>query len=169
VVGPELTGKTALARLLADHFNTVYVTEYARIYAIEKTAVQGSAWWPEEFIHIARTQTRLEAEAETMAGDVMICDTDAFSIWVWHRYYAAQPVEALRTFCDARPADLYLLTSEDDALTEDTPVNAVPRDVVLDAYRRELEATGRRYLEVTGTLEERLSKSITATEELLAS
>lgn len=168
VVGPELSGKTALARALAEHFNTVYVPEYARIYTVEKNAVHGSSWWPEEFVHMARTQSRFEAEAEGMSSAVMICDTDAFSIWVWHRYYSHGPVSALRKVCDEHPADLYLLTSADAGVNDHMRADPTPGDAVLDEYRKELAATGRRYLELTGTSSERLARSIAAVEELVA-
>jgi HTH-type transcriptional repressor of NAD biosynthesis genes len=164
VIGPELSGKTALARALAEHFNTVYVPEYARIYSIEKDAVHGSSWWPEEFVHMAKTQARFEAEAEGMSSQVMVCDTDAFSIWVWHRYYSQAPIEALRRLCDEHPADLYLLTSATGARDSRSRV----RDEVMDEYRRQLESSRRRYVEVTGTSEERLARSIAAVEELIA-
>ena len=32
VIGPECTGKSELAKFLADHFKTVHVEEYARAY-----------------------------------------------------------------------------------------------------------------------------------------
>nr|WP_317045233.1 ATP-binding protein [Formosa algae] len=34
--GPESTGKTVLAKQLAAHYNTVFVPEYSRTYALEK-------------------------------------------------------------------------------------------------------------------------------------
>ena len=34
--GPESTGKTVLAKQLAEHYNTVFVPEYSRAYALEK-------------------------------------------------------------------------------------------------------------------------------------
>ena len=34
--GPESTGKTTLARLLAEHYQTVWVPEFARDYLQEK-------------------------------------------------------------------------------------------------------------------------------------
>ena len=34
--GPESTGKSTLARQLAEHYNTVFVPEYSRIYAEEQ-------------------------------------------------------------------------------------------------------------------------------------
>ena len=168
MIGPELTGKTALARALADHFNTVYVPEYARIYTVEKNAVHGSSWWPEEFVHMARTQSRFEAEAEWLTADVMICDTDAFAIWVWHRYYSAGPIEALRGVCDADPADLYLLTSNGTGGNREAYADHGSREGILEEYRTQLKATGRRYVEVAGSPSERLSRSIAAVEELMA-
>ncbi len=80
LVGAESTGKTTLARLLAEHYKTVWVAEYGREYSerkLEKDAC--SAWTSNEFAHIARTQCHLEDDAARHANKILICDTDAFA------------------------------------------------------------------------------------------
>lgn len=39
ILGAESTGKTTLARMLALHFNTVWVEEYARNYMQDRKSV----------------------------------------------------------------------------------------------------------------------------------
>lgn len=168
VLGPESTGKSTLARELAEHFNTVCVPEYARIYSSDKVAVRASSWWPEEFVHIARTQARFEREAARGARDVLICDTDPFSVWVWHRKYSDRVVRELHGICDAEPADLYLLTSPDMPFVDDGVRDSrIERGTMYRVYRGELESSGRRYVEISGDHDERLAQAIEAVDELI--
>lgn len=168
VIGPECTGKTTLARELAERFNTVYVPEYARIYAGDKSAVNAEVWWAEEFTHIAQTQARLVAEAADGARDVVICDTDAFSVWVWHRCYHPKRVRSLATLVKADPADLYLLCSPDIPFVADGIRDPeLDRQRVYDMYRRELRRSARHFEEIAGPHEERVKRATAAIESLL--
>jgi len=168
VVGPESTGKTTLARELAEHFNTVCVPDYGRIYSADKQAVSASAWWPEEFLHIARTQARFEEEAVRGARGLLVCDTDAFSVWVWHRFYTPRPVASVRAVSDANPADLYLLLAADVPFVADGLRDAeLERERMYETYRRELKGTGRTYVEISGSHDERFAHAVAAIEDLL--
>ena len=169
MLGPESTGKSTLARELAERFNTVCVPEYARIYAVDKQAVNASSWWPEEFVHIARTQARFENEAARGARDLIICDTDPFSVWIWHRLYTKELVDAVAAVSDSSPADLYLLTTPDLPFVDDgVRDRRVERKRIYETYRRELKRTGRTFVEISGDHDERLAKATAAVERLLS-
>ena len=73
--GPESTGKSTLARALADHFNTVFVEEYSRVYA-EELALKNQLLTKNDVEHIARGQMKLENEMLAKANNLLICDTD---------------------------------------------------------------------------------------------
>lgn len=166
VVGPESSGKTSLAQGLAERFGTVCVPEYANIYIVEKHALGAASWWPEEFAHIANTQTRLEEEARTGAKGLLVCDTDAFSVWVWHRDYVQRPSRAVRQIAEQNPADLYVLVGEHAPSGGDTP-DGRRTDRRLRAYRRELKRSGLPFVEVSGSAEERIAQAADAVESLL--
>lgn len=106
LIGAESTGKSTLARALADHFRqrggawaaTRAVAEYGREYWVNRLAVARAelgrepdfseiGWRPAEFVHIAHEQTRREQSAVREGGPLLICDTDAFATTVWHERY----------------------------------------------------------------------------------
>ncbi|HKY04356.1 MAG TPA: ATP-binding protein, partial [Blastocatellia bacterium] len=56
LVGAESTGKTTIARALAEYYKTVWVPEYGREYSEEHLTGRGYRWRSEEFTHIAARQ-----------------------------------------------------------------------------------------------------------------
>src|SRR4051812_25881583 len=84
LVGAESTGKTTLARLLAAHYQTAWVPEYGRPYWDGLLTSTSAAYTTEDFVHIAVTQQRMEDMLARHANRVLICDTDAFTTWLWH-------------------------------------------------------------------------------------
>ena len=59
VIGPESTGKTTLCKQLANHFNTLFVEEYAREYLL----TNGKEYTHEDLIKIAAGQIKKEEDA----------------------------------------------------------------------------------------------------------
>lgn len=119
VLGAESTGTTTLARALAEHFKTVWVTEYGREYSLEKQARGDSIWRTEEFLEIAHEQTRRENAAAREANRFLICDTDAFATTLWHRRYMGFRSPPLEEFAKSCSADLYLLTGDEIPFVQD--------------------------------------------------
>ena len=124
LIGAESTGKTTLAGLLAQRFDTIWVPEYGREHWERKVARLTMtdplpSWSHEEFVHIATEQQRRENIAARSANRVLICDTNATATGTWHeRYYAARhpEVDAIG-FRDK--VDLYLLTTPEVAFVQD--------------------------------------------------
>lgn len=56
--GPESTGKTTLSTALAKHYNTVFVSEYAREYLQKKWDQQKAICSKEDLIPIAKGQIK---------------------------------------------------------------------------------------------------------------
>lgn len=52
--GPESTGKTTLAQMLAQHYNTQWVPEYMREYLQKKWDEEKEVCKPEDIIPIAQ-------------------------------------------------------------------------------------------------------------------
>src|SRR5690349_14671286 len=59
ILGPESTGKSTLCALLADHYNTVWVKEYAREYLL----TNGTAYTFDNLLDVAKGQLALEEMA----------------------------------------------------------------------------------------------------------
>ena len=171
IIGADTGSATALAHALADHYGTVCVPEYTRMYLMDKAAVGADSWWPEEFAHIAKTQSRIAEEAERGASELLLCDTDAFSVWVWHQGHVRHPLRVVREIAEEHPADLYVLANGGTPTrTPDTRVpdqSAALRSRLQDAYRRELRSLGLRFIEVSGSSDEQLRAAIEAIEPLL--
>jgi HTH-type transcriptional regulator, transcriptional repressor of NAD biosynthesis genes len=124
LIGAESTGKTTLARLLAERFQTCWVPEYGREHWERKVhglAMDGPlpSWSHEEFVHIATEQQARENLAAKTANRVLICDTNAFATGTWHeRYYGSRSLAVDAIGREAK-ADLYLLTASDVPFVQD--------------------------------------------------
>ena len=78
LLGAESTGKSTLARALAEAYEAVWNPEYGRPYT-ELGRDPDAPWTSEEFTHIARIQCWYEDFLAGSARGVLICDTDAFT------------------------------------------------------------------------------------------
>ena len=85
--GPESTGKTTLARTLAEHYETLWVPEFARDYLHEKFDRTGIICEYSDLLPIAKGQMRLENELAAKANRVLICDTDLLETQVYSEQY----------------------------------------------------------------------------------
>ena len=110
VSGSESTGKTTLARRLAEWLGTTWVPEYSRTYA-ELKAVPLDAGDVEP---IARGTLAAAAEGERVArGGLLVLDTDLASTLVYARHYYDIAPAWIDAEWRARPPALYLLCHPD--------------------------------------------------------
>jgi HTH-type transcriptional repressor of NAD biosynthesis genes len=168
LVGAESTGKTTLARALAEHYATVWVPEYGRLFS-EGMLPRGYTWETADFEHIATAQQRLEDRLARKASRVLICDTDAFATWLWHERYvgAHAPV---RHALPRRWSALYLLAGDEIAWEDDgTRDRQTERHWFQKRFRAELEARRMPFFTVEGPPEQRLAAAVAAIDHLLAS
>ena len=169
LVGAESTGKTTIAKELAEHYQTNFVPEYGREYSERKLAEDGAYnFTSDEFRHIARTQCELENAAAREANKILICDTDAFATSIWHRRYLSQrssAVEALAT--NHRRPDLYLLTDVKTPFVQDgTRDGEAIREWMHATFVTELKAQQRPFRLLTGSPPERVNQAIGYIDEL---
>lgn len=160
VIGPECTGKSDLSEFLANHFNTVWVKEYAREYLDNLPRPYEIG----DLTEIARGQIRAEEELVTRANKVLICDTDLYVIKVWSefKYGSCDPwiLEQIAT----RRYDLYLLTYIDIPWQYD-PLREHPdqREKLYTLYLKELKNQPVPFVEIKGDRDQRRA---TAVEEI---
>jgi HTH-type transcriptional repressor of NAD biosynthesis genes len=119
IVGAESTGTTTLAQDLAEHYLTVWVPEYGRDYSAEKQLRGESTWSSDEFVHIARRQNELEAEAARRANRLVVGDTNSFATVLWHRRYLETDSAEVAAVAAEAPCDLYLLTGDEIPFVQD--------------------------------------------------
>lgn len=164
IVGPECTGKTALASFLAQHFQTFWVPEFARSY-IETL---NRPYEKQDLVTIARGQIRLENELAARANKVIICDTNLIVIKIWSEFnYGDCDPEIVKTL-GTQHYHLQLLTYI-DIPWEDDPQREHPhqREQLYEMYKRELLNSNAHFIEIKGIELERRTTAIQAIEEIL--
>jgi HTH-type transcriptional regulator, transcriptional repressor of NAD biosynthesis genes len=168
VLGAESTGTTTLARDLAEHYHTVWVPEYGRYYSEGKLPLGADApWRTEEFVAIAATQKKFEDDLARSANKVVIADTDAFATSVWHERYMGDMSEVVETIANSSPHDLYILTGDEIPFEQDgTRDGEHIRHDMHARFEEKLKETGRPYILVRGSKEERMKRAIEEIEQL---
>ena len=168
ILGAESTGTTTLATALKEHYGTEWVPEYGRDYCLRRNQETWKEWSTEEFIHIASEQTRQETERSRNARGLLICDTDAFATTVWHKRYMGFYSPEVERVADERKADLYILTGDEiPFVQDDTRDGESIRNEMHTWFMDELKRTGRAYILVSGTHEERMEQAKAAIEKIL--
>lgn len=166
LTGSECTGKTTLARELAEHYGTVWVPEYAREYLDRKAKPLDAG----DVEPIARGHIRAVEAAERRAGRLLILDTDLLGTVVYSRHYYGDCPAWIEDGARARRGDLYLLLRPDVAWVPDGQQRDRPagREEVHDLFRKGVQSLGARVVDVSGAWAERKTKAKAAVDALLA-
>lgn len=156
VTGPESTGKTTLARRLAERFHTEWVPESSRVYAERigrELTVDDVTPIGREHVLLADAATAL---AERDGARLLVLDTDLLSTVIYARHYYGRVPRWVEREERLRRADLYLLCDVDvpwipDGI-RDRPTN---RDDMFALFRTALERRRAEFVIVRGDWEER--------------
>jgi NadR type nicotinamide-nucleotide adenylyltransferase len=168
LTGAESTGKTTLARRLAEHFDTEWIREYGRDYTVEKImAGTGGVWETPDFVHIAHMQQHLEDEAARIAGPLLFCDTDALATSLWHERYLGFVDPEVHALADSRQYDLFVLCGDEVAYEHDGVRDTEhQRAWMQERFREELAARPEPWIEARGPVEARLDAVVATVERL---
>jgi NadR type nicotinamide-nucleotide adenylyltransferase len=145
VIGPESSGKSTLCQQLANHYQTVWVPEYARAYAMQKNGELTAA----DVEPIARGHWAQELALEKNAGKYLFVDTDiAMTVFYAETLYGSCPAWVKDLAAKAK-YDLYLLLCPDLPWQPD-PVRSSPdsREQVIEFYQQRL--VGQRVALISG-------------------
>lgn len=168
IVGAESTGTTTMAKALAQHYETVWVPEYGRIYSESKLySKNADQWTTKEFIHIARKQSEMEDDLGQLANRMIICDTNAFATAIWHERYMGRESQEVKKIAAKRKYAFYFLTDVNIPFVQDgTRDGEHLREWMHHRFEEELQKQKVTYAVLSGTHEERLKKAITLIDNL---
>lgn len=167
--GPESTGKTTLAKALADHYQTSWVPEFARSYLQEKWDKQQAVCTLADLPIIAQGQLAAENTAIAQANRLIFCDTNILVTKVWSEtHFEGYCAPELNTILAQTHYDLYLLTSIDVPWEKDDLRDRPnDREQMFIYFKQQLEAYNFPFLVLEGSLEERIQKAVNTIDQLL--
>ena len=157
ITGPESTGKTTLAKSLAERYNTVWVPEYARSY-LEKL---GRPYEEEDLVKIAEGQIASDKSLETKANRILFCDTEMLVLKIWSEYRYKRCDRRILSLLKAQRYDLYFLTAPDmpwepDPLRE----NSSDRAYLFHLYKIFFAVSRLHYRILTGSQSDRTEQAV---------
>ncbi len=162
ITGPESTGKSELAKHLAERYKTVWVPEYAREYLYNLPRPYGR----EDLLKIAQGQLKRERALKEVANSYLFCDTDILVIKIWSEFkYGIADSWINRQFKDHR-YQLSLLCDIDLPWEED-PLREHPhqRGELFRLYQYHLESRNLPFGIVSGYGEKRLENAMKIIEK----
>lgn len=157
ITGPESTGKSELARRLAEHFNEPWVPEYSREYLSQlKTEYSFN-----DILAIARGQYERELSLLPQAKQFLFCDTDFLVTHIWSKVRFGKTHPWIEGMILQHPYDFTLLCYPDIPWESD-PLRENPndRELLYSLYLEELEKRNIRYGIVKGVGDERVVRAI---------
>ena len=158
IVGAESTGKTTLARHLAETFHTAWVPEYGRAYCEGRDPrTLGLA----DFEAIGRGQLAAEDAAAAIADKLLFCDTELFTTCTWSEMILNARPGWLADAARARTYHrVFLLSDEVPWVNDGTRVLGDRRAEHTRRLRAELESASQPFDELTGSFEARTDAAV---------
>ncbi|WP_433765282.1 DUF4301 family protein [Flavobacterium ginsenosidimutans] len=165
--GPESTGKTTLAKQLADYYETEWVPEFARDYLQEKWEENKHICVADDMMPIAYGQTALENERLKKAKKYLFCDTNLMVTKVFSEIYYGFCDPLLNEAALNHEYDLVFLTDIDVPWEKDD-IRDTPngRETVFSVFKQTLIDTKKPFITLSGDKETRLEKAITIVNNL---
>lgn len=165
--GPESTGKTTLAKQLADYYETEWVPEFARDYLQEKWEENQHICVADDMMPIAYGQTALENEKLAAAKKYLFCDTNLMVTKVFSEVYYGFCDPLLNEAALDHEYDLFFLTDIDVPWEkDDIRDTAEGRETVFSVFKQALIDTKKPFITLSGDKESRLAKAIMIVDAL---
>lgn len=166
LVGPESTGKSYLADILATEFGGPYVPEFGRPY--EKYRIAGD-YRPEELHLIVDGHVAHRRTLAMMAGPLLFEDTDPLLTAVWAEMLLGHSLADLETRIEL--PDHYLLL-DPNIPWENDPIRyfarADLRQRFFDLTKAKLDTFGASYTVITGDYQTRQNAARAVAAEMLS-
>ncbi len=167
--GPESTGKTTLSQMLAEHYHTLWVPEYAREYLQDKWDREKKTCEPKDLLPIAEGQIRLENEYSKQCDSLLVCDTDLLETKVYSEaYYLGYCDPLLERYALKNKYDLYLLTYIDVPwIGDDLRDKPDDRERMFCYFKDTLIKYRRNFITLKGNKKERMATAVRHIDAIL--
>lgn len=161
--GPESTGKSTLAKRMAEHYRTGFVPEVAKEF------ISSNQFSAEDIIRIGHAQTVRVLQKTAIANKILFCDTDLITTEIYSDTYLHAIPPVLKT--------LELQVRYDQYFLFDIDVPWVPdglrdlgdkRQEMFLRFKNELEQRSISYILLTGEHARREEQVVKFVDELLA-
>lgn len=174
-IGPESTGKSTLAKQLAEHFNTIWCPEYAREYLHQN----GVKYDYDDLLKITQGQLAIEdycmealqaTAQQEPAPQLLFLDTNMYVMKVWYEYVFEKCEYLVLDEIARRSYDLYLLCNIDLPWTADEMreyPDEKPRMELYHIYKDLLLNQKAPWIEISGTYEQRLQTAVDGIRKFL--
>lgn len=148
--GPESTGKSVMAKQLAEYYQTEFVPEVAR------EIVSSNKFTIDEIIKIGYAQTERIIDKAKTANKILFCDTDLITTQIYCRHYLGEVPDVLYELEKKITYDQYFLFDIDVPWVGDGMRDlGDSRQVMFEIFKQELEIRKISYLLVKGDYKER--------------
>ena len=156
LTGPESTGKSTLAKLLADYFEASVVPEFARYFInnLDREYVES------DLLEIAKGQLDYEQHQSLITDAILICDTDLLTIKIWSEYKYGRCDPQILKWIKEQHYDHYLLCGTDAEWQSDPQrENPEQRNELYEIYKKQLNFYKKQFTEIAGNEEQRFQKA----------
>jgi NadR type nicotinamide-nucleotide adenylyltransferase len=165
--GPESTGKTTLAKQLAEYYKTDWVPEFAREYLQEKWDTQHAICDVNDMLPIAYGQTQLENEKTATANQYLFCDTNLMVTKVFSEVYYNYCDPALDQAARKHEYDLFFLTNIDVPWEKDDLRDKPEgRETIFSVFKQSLIDNNKPFITLSGDATLRLKKAVKIIDDL---
>ena len=158
ITGAESTGKTTLARALADYYKEPWTKEFVRDYVQQLDRELQL----EDLELIAHGQLAAEDDRLEQAQQLIIHDTNILSSIIYAEHYFQAKLDWVDKLFKERNYSLYLLSMPDIPWEADPGQreSSTVRDLLHQKFKAKLNFLKLAHIEVRGSKSERLQQAI---------
>ncbi len=165
ITGAESTGKTTLARALANYYKEPWTKEFVRDYVQQLDRELR----PEDLEPIAHGQLAAEDDKLVQAQRLIIHDTNILSSIIYAKHYFQAKIDWIDKLFKERNYSLYLLSMPDIPWEADPGQRESPtvRNLLHQTFKAKLNSLRLPHIEVRGTKEKRLQQATEIINKIL--
>ncbi len=161
--GPESTGKSTMARRMADLYQTEFVPEVAR------EMITSNDFTVDDIIKIGHAQTQRIIDKTKTANKFLFCDTDLITTQIYSQIYLKQVPGVLYELEKQIRYDQYFLFDTDVPWVKDELRDlGDKREVMFEKFKHELDKRNIDYILVSGDYEHREQFIVEKLEQLIS-